>query len=434
MTKTRIAAVACLTDILQKEGRPKQTLEQFSPSVDRRDRAFMMEIVYGVLRNLYVLDWVIGTFIKNTQHMKDQTTNNLRIALYQLLFMRVPDFAVVHEAVEIEKERGKPSLVNAVLRNIIRNRADIRLPVPIADPEKDVSINTSHQPWMVKRWIERYGIDETRSLAEANNNMPPLVLRANTLRIARDELLERLAEKKIRAEVTRFSPHGIVIDRAFSFQDLGAFQGLFSVQDEASQMIGFLLSPQPGERILDACAAPGGKTTHLAQLMQNSGEILASDKDPHRLRKLEENIRSLGIQTVRVTQADIGAPEGLGTFDRILLDAPCSSTGVIRRNPDVKYRHVLQDIIAFGKRQAQLLRAVAPLLREGGRIVYAVCSIEPEEGEDVIQEFLKTTGEFRMIDADQEFMTTFMRNGFFRTFPHKHDMDGFFGALLCKKA
>jgi 16S rRNA (cytosine967-C5)-methyltransferase len=199
-------------------------------------------------------------------------------------------------------------------------------------------------------------------------------------------------------------------------------------------MIGFLLSPQPGERILDACAAPGGKTTHLAQLMQNSGEILANDKDPHRLRKLEENIRSLGIQTVRVTQADIGAPEGLGTFDRILLDAPCSSTGVIRRNPDVKYRHVLQDIIAFGKRQAQLLRAVAPLLREGGRIVYAVCSIEPEEGEDVIQEFLKTTGEFRMIDADQEFMTTFMRNGFFRTFPHKHDMDGFFGALLCKKA
>jgi len=434
MTNTRLAAVACLTDILQKKGRPKQALEQFSPSVDRRDRAFMMEIVYGVLRNLYVLDWVIGTFIKNTQHMKDQTTNNLRIALYQLLFMRVPDFAVVHEAVEIEKERGKPSLVNAVLRNIIRNREDIRLPVPLADPEKDVSINTSHQPWMVKRWIERYGIDETRSLAEANNNMPPLVLRANTLRIARDELLERLAEKKIRAEVTRFSPHGIVIDRAFSFQDLGAFQGLFSVQDEASQMIGFLLSPQPGERILDACAAPGGKTTHLAQLMQNSGEILAIDKDPHRLRKLEENIRSLGIQTVRVTQADIGAPEGLGTFDRILLDAPCSSTGVIRRNPDVKYRHVLQDIIAFGKRQAQLLRAVAPLLREGGRIVYAVCSIEPEEGEDVIQEFLKTTGEFRMIDADQEFMTTFMRNGFFRTFPHKHDMDGFFGALLCKKA
>jgi 16S rRNA (cytosine967-C5)-methyltransferase len=434
MTKTRLAAVACLTDILQKKGRPKQTLEQFSPSVDRRDRAFMMEIVYGVLRNLYVLDWVIDTFIKNTQHMKDQTTNNLRIALYQLFFMRVPDFAVVHEAVEIEKERGKPSLVNAVLRNIIRNREDIRLPLPIADPEEDVSINTSHQPWMVKRWIERYGIDETRSLAEANNNMPPLVLRANTLRIARDELLERLAEKKIRAEVTRFSPHGIVIDTAFSFQDLGAFQGLFSVQDEASQMIGFLLSPQPGERILDACAAPGGKTTHLAQLMQNSGEILAIDRDPHRLRKLEENIRSLGIQSVKVTQADIAAPEGLGTFDRILLDAPCSSTGVIRRNPDVKYRHVLQDIIAFGKRQVQLLRAVAPLLREGGRIVYAVCSIEPEEGEDVIQEFLKTTGEFRMIDADQEFMTTFMRNGFFRTFPHKHDMDGFFGALLCKKA
>jgi 16S rRNA (cytosine967-C5)-methyltransferase len=434
MTKTRSSAVACLAEILKKEGRPKQVLEQSSVSLDRRDRAFIMEIVYGVLRNLYVLDWIIGTFVKSTKQIKDQTINNLRIALYQILFMRVPDFAVVYEAVEIEKDRGKPSLVNAVLRNIIRNKENIRLPIPIDDPVKDISINTSHQPWMVKRWIERYGIDETRSLTEANNSIPPLVLRTNTLRIARNELLRRLAEAEIGAQATRFSPDGIVMDRAFSFQDLAAFQGLFSVQDEASQMIGFLLSPQQGERILDACAAPGGKTTHLAQLMQDKGEIIAIDKDDHRLGKLQENIRSHGIESVRVIRADIGAQKGLGTFDRILLDAPCSSTGVIRRNPDVKYRHTRQDIITFGKKQANLLRAVAPLLRDGGKIVYSVCSIEPEEGEHVIQDFLKTSGEFRIIDADQEFMTTFMRNGFFRTFPHKHTMDGFFGALLCKAA
>jgi 16S rRNA (cytosine967-C5)-methyltransferase len=302
------------------------------------------------------------------------------------------------------------------------------------DPIQDISVNTSHPAWMVKRWIERYGIDETRALAEANNSMPPLVLRANTLRISRDKLLMMLAEEKISAEPTPFSPDGVIVDRAFSYQDLAAIHGLFAVQDEASQMIGFLLAPQRGERVLDACAAPGGKTTHLAQIMQDEGEIIAVDKDPYRLKQLEENIQSLGIRSVKVMQADISELQGLGTFDRVLLDAPCSSTGVIRRNPDVKYRHSRQGIAAFGKKQGELLHAVAPLLRKGGRLVYSVCSIEPEEGETVIQDFLKTSGEFRIIEADRKFIATFMKNGFFRTFPHRHAMDGFFGALLCKKA
>ncbi|MDP2157166.1 MAG: 16S rRNA (cytosine(967)-C(5))-methyltransferase RsmB [Nitrospirota bacterium] len=433
MTTTRISAVSCLNDILKHGARPKKSLEQFSQTLDRRDRAFLMEIVYGVMRNLYALDAIIKTFIRNTKTLSDETLNNLRIALYQILFMRVPGYAVVNEAVEMEKLGGKPSLVNAVLRNLLRGKDKIALPLVYEDVVKDISINTSHQEWMVKRWIARFGRDEARLLAEANNCMPPLVLRTNTLRISRDELLRGFAEKEISAEASRFSPDGVVIGKETSYQDLSSFYGLFAVQDEASQLISYLLAPKKGERVLDSCAAPGGKTTHIAQIMEDKGEIIAVEKDPQRILKLEESIATLGVGSAKTIRSDISELNDIGTFDRILLDAPCSSTGVIRRNPDIKYRHALQDIIEFRKKQSGLLTSIAPLLRKGGRLVYSVCSIEPEEGEEVIRAFLKTTDEFRIIEADQEFMKPFVKNGFFRTLPHTDNMDGFFGVILCRK-
>ncbi|MBI5632032.1 MAG: 16S rRNA (cytosine(967)-C(5))-methyltransferase RsmB [Nitrospirae bacterium] len=434
MTETRIAAVSCLIDILKHGGRPKKSLEQFSQDLDRRDRAFLMELVYGVLRNLYTLDAIISVFIRNTKTLGDETINNLRIAVYQILFMRVPAYAVVNESVEMEKRGGKPSLVNAVLRNLIRGKEKIALPLVYEDVVKDISINTSHQEWMVKRWVARFGRDEARLLAEANNSMPPLVLRTNTLRISREELLRGFAEKEIKATASPFSPDGIVIGRETSYQDLSSFYGLFAVQDEASQLITYLLSPQKGDRVLDACAAPGGKTTHMAQMMEDKGKIIAVEKDPQRILKLEESISALGISSAETVLADISELTDIGTFDRILLDAPCSSTGVIRRNPDVKYRHAMQDIIDFGKKQKELLRAVSSLLRKEGRLVYSVCSIEPEEGEQVIRDFLKTTDEFRIIEADHECIKPFVKNGFFRTFPHNDNMDGFFGVILCRMA
>lgn len=433
MTKTRIAAVSCLIDILHHGGRPKKSLDEFSQTLDRRDRAFLMEIVYGVMRNLYSLDAIIGRFIRRTKTLSDETINNLRIALYQILFMRVPSYAVVNESVEMEKSGGKPSLVNAVLRNLIRGKDKPALPLIYDDIVKDISINTSHQQWMVERWLTRFGRDEARLLAGANNSMPPLVLRANTLRISRKELLRAFAEKNILAEPAHFSPDGIVIGGDTSYQDLSCFFGLFAVQDEASQLISYLLAPKKGERVLDACAAPGGKTTHIAQIMEDEGQIIAVEKDPKRILKLEESMSALGVRSAESIRADISELKGIGTFDMILLDAPCSSTGVIRRNPDVKYRHALKDIYEFGKKQAELLKAVSPLLRREGRLVYSVCSIEPEEGEQVIRDFLKTTDEFRIIEPDQEFMKPFTNNGFFRTFPHTNSMDGFFGVILCRK-
>ncbi len=433
MKESRISAVTCLGDILKKKGKPKQSLDQFAQTLDRRDRAFVMEIVYGVLRNLYVLDGIISQFIKNTRPLGVSTINNLRIALYQMLFMRVPDFAVVHEAVKIEKPNGKPSLVNAVLRNVIRKRETIKLHMQHEDPALEIAINTSHPEWLIRRWILLYGVDETRTIAEINNSKAPLTLRTNTLRISRQDLLEELRQANIPARPTACAPDGLVLGEGVSYQDIFGFHGLFAVQDEASQLISYLLSPNPGERILDACAAPGGKTTHIAQLMKDRGEIIAVEKNPFRARILAENIRSLGLRSVQLLQSDLAEIQITQKFDRILLDAPCSSVGVIRRNPDVRYRHMEKDMVTFSHNQTLLMNIAAQLLKKDGRLVYSVCSTDPIEGEHVIQNFLKTACEFRIIETDQEFLAPYMKNGFFRTYPHKHAMDGFFGVILCKK-
>ncbi len=436
MSDTRSSAVRALIEILSEQARPKHAIDTLSQHLDRRDRSFVMEIVYGVLRFRDTLDWILSHFLKNPAKAGTFTQNNLRAALYQLYFMRVPDWAVVSESVEIEKSasgHGKPSLVNAVLRNILRQRERFEPPFALDDPLSNITVNTSHPKWLVKRWIRRYGEDGALRLAEANNRIPQMTIRTNTLRTTRQDLLTLLAAHEVESVPTEFSPDGITLKHIRSHTELDFAHGLFAVQDEASQLISYLLDPKPHEKVLDACAAPGGKTTHMAQLMQDSGEITAVEKDDKRIRLLRDNIGTLGIRSVSIINRDIGELSGSGPFDRILLDAPCSATGVIRRNPDIKYRRKAKDLDEYKMKQLHLLRAVSRHLEEGGRLVYSVCSIEPEEGEQVIKEFLKTSQEFRMIDAEAPFLKSFIHEGCLRTYPHLHDMDGFFGVALCKR-
>ncbi len=433
---TRSTAIRALIEIFSGDARPKHALEKFSHDFDRRDRSFLMEIVYGVLRFRDTLDWILGHFLKNPAKAGNFTQNNLRAALYQLYFMRVPDWAVVSEAVEMEKSasgHGKPSLVNAVLRNIVRQKKKFEPPFAIEDPVSRIAVNTSHPKWLIKRWIRLFGEDGASQLARANNKIPQMIIRANTLRTTREDLLTLLAAHGVEALPTEFSPDGIALKQTRSHTELDFVRGLFAVQDEASQLISYLLDPKPHEKVLDACAAPGGKTTHLAQLMRDTGEITAVEKDDKRIPMLRDNIGSLGVRSVLIISRDVAELQNAGPFDRILLDAPCSATGVIRRNPDIKYRRKAKDLDEYRARQVQLLRAVSRLLKEGGRLVYSVCSIEPEEGEQVINEFLKTSQEFRIIDAEASFLKSFMHEGFLRTYPHLHNMDGFFGVALCKR-
>jgi 16S rRNA (cytosine967-C5)-methyltransferase len=439
MKNVRLLAIESLLDIFLRGSRPKQSIESRAASLEKRDRAFLMEIVYGVLRYRDTLDWILNHFLKNPSKLGAFTLNNLRVAVYQVFFMRVPDWAVVNESVEIEKVsagselHGKPPLVNAVIRNVLRQKDRFHLPVAFDDAIDGIAVNTSHPKWLVKRWVARFGEKAAALLCGANNTVPPMTIRVNTLRTTREELLSLLADNGVSGAPTAFSPDGITLQDIRSYEDLSFARGLFVVQDEASQLITYLLAPEPGERVLDACAAPGGKTTHIAQLMRDEGEIVAVEKDPQRIRRLRENVETLGIRSVKIVNADIMDLKNAAAFDRILLDAPCSATGVIRRNPDVKYRHKPRDLAGFRARQVELLGVVSGLLTEKGRLVYAVCSVEPEEGEEAAGEFLKSAGYFRIIEADVGPAGNFLDKGFFRTYPHRDNMDGFFGVSLCRK-
>ncbi|MCL4476377.1 MAG: 16S rRNA (cytosine(967)-C(5))-methyltransferase RsmB [Nitrospirae bacterium] len=437
MQTTRELALKALHEIWQRGRKPKDVLDDLSESLDKRDRAFLMELVYGVVRFRDTLDWALEDFLKKPSGLGHDTLNNLRLAAYQMLFMRVPHWAAVNEAVEMEKKEGRPELVNAVLRNVLRNLDSLleRLRDTKADKTvKYIATLTSHPRWLIKRWVKRFGEDVTMELAEANNRIPPLTLRVNTLKGMKQQVINELSKIGIEGEPTTYSPVGIKLKGFHIYKEIFFLKGLIMVQDEASQLISYLLDPRPGERILDACAAPGGKTTHTAQLMQDSGEVVAVEFDRKRMERLRENIGHLGLSSIKAVQTDILEYSAKEPFDRVLLDAPCSALGVIRRNPDVKYRHKPQDLLRFKANQINILRHVSKFLKPGGIMVYSVCSTEPEEGEEVIKEFLKESGDFYIIDTPLLFLKGFIKDGFLRTYPHMHDMDGFFGVRLCRKA
>ncbi|HTZ19044.1 MAG TPA: 16S rRNA (cytosine(967)-C(5))-methyltransferase RsmB [Dissulfurispiraceae bacterium] len=445
---TRKIALAALSNIFAGSDKPKEALDRLSQNLDNRDKAFLMEMVYGVLRHRDSLDWVLGSFLQRPSDLPDGTINNLRIAMYQLRFMRVPQWAAVNEAVEVEKTVGrKAALVNAVLRNYLRRSKEIRDPDG-SDIVRKISIMTSHPAWMVKRWIERLGPDETLKLAQSNNDIPPITLRIDG---DRKEALRLLDENGIEAVPTEYSHSGIVIQgtrkaadepgdseyRRIAPQHIPLDVSGYVIQDEAAQLVGYLLGPHPGERVLDACAAPGGKTTHIARLMQDTGEVVAVDVDAGRLRKLEENVSRLGLRSVKIVHGDIrcGAVEGL--FDKILLDAPCSSIGVVRRNPDVKYRHTESDLGRLQILQTDLLEGTVRYLKPGGIMVYSVCSTEPEEGEEVVRNFLHSHADFSIIEGACTFLDHFAFRDdkgrlYYRTWPHRHRMDGFFAVRFTR--
>lgn len=434
MPSTRQIAVIALNKIFNKGIKPKEVLDEFFVDLDKRDRAFLMEIVYGVLRYRDYLDWMLRYFLKKTSGLSQYTINNLRIAVYQLKYMRVPEWAVVDEAVNLERfSKGKRSLVNAVLRNFLRHKDEIKDP-PEDDPIGYISITTSHPRWLVKRWVKRFGYKEALELAEANNKMPPLILRAKD-EDYRDMMLQVFAEK-IEAYPTAFSPVGIVLKESPLTISSELLTYKLFVQDEAAQLVTYLLNPLPDERILDACAAPGGKTTHIAQLMKDSGETMAVESEEKRIKQLQENVSRLGLKSIKIVHGDVKLVN-IGQFDKILLDAPCSSIGVVRRNLDVKYRHSEKDLCRFKENQIGILNAVSRFLKTEGVMVYSVCSTEPEEGEEVVNEFLHNNPNFSIIKGDYGFLSHFEsldEDGhlFYRTYPHRHEIDGFFAVRLKK--
>ncbi len=412
---------------------------------DPRDQGLVAEIINGVVRHLLLIDHYLSR-VSHTplEKMDPEVRNALRLGAYQILFTRVPISAAVNETVKILKhKRGRwiTGLINAVLRELAKRKDQIDLPPREMDLVTHLSVAYSYPSWLVTRWLKRFGPEETEALLKAGNQRPTLVVRTNTLRLTREQLLLYLKAEIPEAEACRYSPEGILL-KGFQgrITSLRAFKvGWLQVQDEASQLVSHLLAPRPGQKVLDACAGVGGKTTHLGQLLRNTGRIYALDLYPWRLKRLHENAKRLGVTNIEIMAADATkAIEKLGGlfFDRILIDAPCTGTGVIRRHPDIKWARRPEDLHEVPQKQLALLESLAPLLKKGGALVYATCSLEPEENEEVIQKFLEKHPEFSLEDARKVLPASAHalvdEKGFLRTYPHRQGLDGFFAARLHK--
>ncbi|MFH1026570.1 MAG: 16S rRNA (cytosine(967)-C(5))-methyltransferase RsmB [Pseudomonadota bacterium] len=407
------------------------------------DRGLFAELVFGVLRRQGTLDHILSQLLdQSLGKLEPLVLILLRLGLYQLIYLdRIPESAAVNETVTLTKLAvpRASGLVNAVLRNYLRQKGTITFPDPLTSPAASIAARHSHPLWLVNQWLDQLGPEEVESLAEASSCQPPLTLRANTLRITREELLSRFRDNSIDVAPCRFSPHGIHVEGRHHIPGLPGFrEGLFVVQDEASQLAGIFLNAQPGERILDACAAPGGKATHLAQIMDNQGELLAMDISRNKLPLIQEAAQRLGISILSTRAADLLQSAALpaNAFDRVLLDAPCSGLGVIRRNPEAKWRLTPADFTRLATTQKTMLKNAARLLKPGGVLVYSTCSTTVEENEAVVRDFLSRQGDCVLENLNNIFPNygeLFTEEGMFRAWPHRHAMDGFFAARMRKK-
>jgi 16S rRNA (cytosine967-C5)-methyltransferase len=413
---------------------------------DERDRSLAAEIVTGTLRWQRSLDHLAEHFSKRRINKLDpEVVTILRLSLYQLLHLdRVPASAVVDDAVDLTRAARKPSasgFVNAVLRGVLRQRHKLPLPArPTTGDDRDAAlaylgITHSHPEWLVARWLDRYGFDATERWVRFNNETPALTVRVNRLRTTREQAAAALGADDIDTEAAEFAPDGLVVTRGNPLRRPP--DGLVFVQDEASQLISFVIRASPGERVLDLCASPGGKTLAMAADMNDVGRIVASDVRARRLALLADTVTRSGTRCVTVVRVPTtGALPFAPVFDAVLVDAPCSGLGTIRRDADIRWRRREDELSGLGRAQVALLMRAADVLRPGGRLVYATCSSEPEENDGVIAAFLAARDDFRSVDLRAKAVPVIApfidEHGFFRTTPSEHALEAFFAALLTR--
>jgi 16S rRNA (cytosine967-C5)-methyltransferase len=410
-------------------------------TLELRDQALLTRLVYGTLAWQGYLDHIIGAFSRRSLPELDAPVRTLlRLALCQIsVLTRIPPFAAVSTAVELAKRfRGGAAagLVNAVLRRAAAGWQDVPFPPRRDDPIAYLSIRLSHPRWLVERWVAQFGVDETEALLRADNEPAPTVARVNRLRSAPARLLEELRGAGREAEPCSYSPVAIHIGDGGGSEASPAYAaGLFSLQGEASQLVSLLVDPQPGERVLDTCAAPGGKATHMAELMDNRGEIVAIDVSARGMERLRRMARRLGLSIFQPAVADVLAwhPHE-AMFDRVLVDAPCSGLGTLREHPEIKWTRQPEDIAARADLQRQLLLRASDWVRPGGVLVYATCTISAGENDDVLAWFVAQRPAFAIDDPRQSLPPgahgLIGSDHVLRTFPHRHGLDGFFAVRL----
>lgn len=406
-----------------------QTIQKYR--LDKADAALATEIAYGTIQRLNTIDYYLERFVsKGMAKLQPWVRSLLRLSFYQMYFLdRIPDHAIVNEAVNIAKKKGHQGIsgmVNGVLRNVIRQKDSLQIPAGLPAADR-IALEHSHPKWLVSRWISQLGEAKTERICEANNTPPHVSIRANTTKIGRDELVSLLQRNGLQAEPSELAPAGVIVKGGGNMALTPWFeQGLFSIQDESSMLVAEAVDPQPGEKVLDCCAAPGGKTMHMAEKMKDGGEVWACDIHEHKAKLIREQAERLGLKSVRTLTADarkLADHFAEGSFDRILLDAPCSGLGVIRRKPDMKWSKREQELDDICVIQRDLLNEAHKLLRPGGILVYSTCTIEHNENEGMVEAFLRRHPEFEWAGP-----------GPLQLYPYEHRSDGFFIAKLRKRA
>lgn len=415
------------------------------PGLMRQERTFLLELVQGVKRWQIKLDYLISRVSRlPLAKLHPLALIILRVGAYQLLCLdKVPDHAAVSEMVNLAKARRLPrqhvGFINAVLRRLAEE-GPVQLPPTEADPVRGLSLATAHPEWLVKRWLRRYGPRETLARLKANNQVPPLTIRVNTLKTDPAALKVRLRKEGVQAEACSFSPVGLRITSLEAApSNLPSYrEGLWLFQDEAAQLVSFLLPVKPGQRVLEIGAGRGGKTTHLAERLKNQGLIAAVDYHRRRLKELSLTAHRWGVTAAQPLLADAAEPLPFKerSLEAVVIDAPCSALGIIRRHPEIKTRLEEADLATFPPRQRALLAQAAPLLRPGGHLLYITCTTEPGENEKLIAGFLKRHPEFHLSFDPKSLpppaLLFVVKPGYFRTSPADHNLDGLFAAVLAK--
>lgn len=437
--KARELALKVLIDIEENGNYSNIAINKHFKNINlnNKDRGLATELIYGVVENKYYLDYIIDKLSKiKCKKINIYVKILLRMGIYQILLLNsISDYAAVNETVSLVKKYDKRSsgFVNAILRNVVRQKSTIG-EVDIKD-DKIMYLATkySYNPWIIKNWLNNFKEEFTEDLLEANSEKPILYIRTNTLKISRNELLDKLKSEGVECSIVPTIDEAIRVENLKNIENNKLFKdGLFVVQDISSMIVGKVMNPKENSKVLDVCSAPGGKTTHLATLMNNTGKVVSRDIFDHKLKLIKSNVNRLGLTNVDIESFDASILDknSIDKFDYVLADVPCSGLGIIRRKPEIKYKEKAE-IKDLPKLQKNILDNASKYVKLGGTLIYSTCTIQDNENIEVVNEFLDNNKNFKLvpinevnIDLDNQ------ENGYLKIYPNIHDIDGFFIAKL----
>ncbi|WP_300278992.1 16S rRNA (cytosine(967)-C(5))-methyltransferase RsmB [Peptacetobacter sp.] len=403
--------------------------------INDKDKGLATEIVYGVIENKKYLDFIINKLSKiKVKKMSSYVKIILRMGTYQILFLdNIENYAAVNETVKLANKYDKKSrgFVNAILRNEIRQERTIKY-IDIEDPIRRLAVKYSYQQWIIEDWVDKFGMEFTEELLEAGNERPNLYLRTNTLKIDRETLLKEFEKEGIKANKAML-PEGIMVEKFKGIENSRLYkEGYFTIQDISSMLVAKVMNPKENDMVLDVCSAPGGKSTHMAELMKNTGKVVSRDVFEHKIKVIKAASKRLGINNIEAEEFDATKldKESIEKFDCVLADVPCSGFGIIKRKPEIKYKSK-EELKDLPEIQAKILENASKYVKIGGTLVYSTCTVQDCENIDIVNEFLEKNSNYKLVpiegvnvDPDEQ------ERGYLKIYPHIHGIDGFFIAKM----